>query len=272
MSNAPPVLAKTSDTAKPTIRGVLFDKDGTLVDFDRTWGNALHPVMAALSGGDAMVVEQLAAALLYDLDGRRFAPHSPLIGGTVRDVVRAWRDILGRRNDPTLAGEVDNLFTEHTLRCLTPIGDPSVVLRSLRDLGLAVGLATNDTETNARLQLAALDLDDHMTFVAGFDSGYGGKPGPGMVLAFAATLGVKPSEVALVGDTLHDMGAARAAGAVGIAVLSGPMGRAELDGEADHVVGSIADLPTLLADWHDEAGPQGHHYPRSGMPEGECAG
>jgi phosphoglycolate phosphatase len=41
-----------------------------------------------------------------------------------------------------------------------------------------------------------------------------------MVLAFAAHLGVDPAAVALVGDSTHDLHAARAAGAIGIAVAS----------------------------------------------------
>ena len=67
-----------------------------------------------------------------------------------------------------------------------------------------------------------------------------------MVLAFAARIGVPPGEVALVGDSRHDLHAAKAAGAVAIAVLTGPATREELEPLADHVVDSIADLPALL--------------------------
>jgi phosphoglycolate phosphatase len=70
-----------------------------------------------------------------------------------------------------------------------------------------------------------------------------------MVLAFADHCGLAPDEVALVGDSLHDLEAARAAGAVAIAVLTGRTGlaaRPELEPHADHVIESIADLPDLL--------------------------
>ena len=120
------------------------------------------------------------------------------------------------------------------------------MLRALQARGLRLGLATNDAEANARQQLEMLGLHGHLDFVAGYDSGHGGKPEPGMVLAFAAALGVAPAQVALVGDTPHDMGAARAAGAIAVAVLSGPVGRAVLEPMADHVIDSIADLPALV--------------------------
>jgi phosphoglycolate phosphatase len=86
-------------------------------------------------------------------------------------------------------------------------------------------------------------------FIAGYDSGYGSKPDPGMVTAFAEQHALATHEVALVGDSLHDLVAARAAGAVSVAVLTGPRKRdaaAELERHADHVLGSIADLLAIL--------------------------
>jgi phosphoglycolate phosphatase len=71
-----------------------------------------------------------------------------------------------------------------------------------------------------------------------------------MVAGFAAATGLDPAAIALVGDTLHDLHCARAAGAVAVAVLSGPLreaARETLAPHADHVIGSIAELPGLIA-------------------------
>lgn len=228
------------------VAGVLFDKDGTLVDFDATWGEAAHPVMHQLSAGDAAAMERLARVMHYEVAGRRFRPTSPFIGGSLPEIAGAWARVLGRTNAAALLAELNDLFAAETLRALMPIGDPLAVMQALRAQGRRLGLATNDTEASGLAQLEALGLDVHMDFVAGYDSGHGGKPGPGMVLAFAAALAVEPDRVALVGDTLHDLHAARAAGAVAIAVLSGPVGRDVLAPHADHVIGSIAALPDLL--------------------------
>lgn len=229
------------------LAGILFDKDGTLVDFDRTWGVAAHPVMHRMGGGDEAVVRRLADAMHYEVEARRFRPTSPLIGGSPAEILAAWGGALGRSTDASLLAELNDLFAAETLAALMPVGDPRAVLDTLRDRGFALGLATNDGEASARAQLAALGLDGHMTFVAGYDSGHGGKPEPGMVLAFAAVLGVEPARVALVGDTTHDLRAARAAGAVAVAVLSGPATRDALAPYADHVIDSVAELPDLLA-------------------------
>ena len=96
-------------------------------------------------------------------------------------------------------------------------------------------------------QAEIMGLVPHLDFIVGHDSGHGRKPDPGMVEAFARHTGLAAHEVALVGDSTHDLHAARAAGAVAIAVLSGPASRAELEPHADHVIASIADLPALVA-------------------------
>ena len=234
----------------PRLAGLLFDKDGTLVDFDMTWGRAGRDVMLDLAHGDADAVARLAAALHYDMADRRFAASSPLIAGAPDTYVHLWAEALGRIGDPALLDEMNGAFTRATLHWLAPIGDPGAVLRALASRGLKLGLATNDAEASARRQLAALDLDSHMDFVAGYDTGHGGKPDPGMVLAFADKLGVAPGRVAMVGDSPLDLAAARAAGAVAIGVLSGPARRGELEPLADHILDDIGGLPALVDALH----------------------
>jgi phosphoglycolate phosphatase len=144
---------------------------------------------------------------------------------------------------------MDERFQVWGLRHLAPIGDPAGVLSGLAASGLKLGIATNDAEASARSQAAALGIDAVTDFVAGYDSGFGAKPDPGMVSAFAIHHGLRPEEVALVGDSMHDMMAARAAGVVAIAVRTGPCtgpAMREIEAQADHVLDSIADLPAWL--------------------------
>ena len=84
-----------------------------------------------------------------------------------------------------------------------------------------------------------MDLFD---FVAGCDSGWGGKPAPGQLLAFAGRGGVDPSRVGMVGDSLHDLHAGLAAGMKRAAVLTGIAEAAELAPHADVVLPDIGHL------------------------------
>ncbi len=228
------------------ILAVLFDKDGTLVDFDETWGPATHAIIHALAAGDPELMRAQAETLQFSLENKRFRPTSPLISGSSASYGRLWGQSLGRTDYAALKREIDRLATIESLKALTPIGDPALALGALRAMGLRLGVATNDSEDSARRQIVALGLEEAIEFVAGYDSGHGGKPDPGMVLAFARHLGVAPTQIAMVGDSRHDLEAARAAGALAVAVLSGPADRDALEPHADHVVDDIRALPALF--------------------------
>lgn len=231
------------------LKAILFDKDGTLIDFDATWGPAAYAVMRDLARGNVEALRQLLAVSEYVEEERRFLPSSPLVAGSSAHYGPLWADILGCESGPDFFRLMDDLFRVHGLASLSPIGDPGAVMRGLARRNLHLGIATNDSEASARAQAEALGIDGFMSYFAGYDSGYGSKPEPGMVTAFAVAHALHPSQIAMVGDTLHDLHSARAAGARTIAVLSGPRGhkaRAELAPFSDHILGSIAELENLL--------------------------
>jgi phosphoglycolate phosphatase len=225
---------------------ILFDKDGTLIDFQKSWGPAARIAFARLARGDGAALARLAAAVAFNLESARFAPTSPFVGGSSDSYGPLCAQALGRADVEAVKREMDVALGEAVRTTLTPIGDPAGVCDALRARGLRLGVATNDSERPARDQVAILGLSDRFGFVAGYDSGFGEKPGPGMVLAFARSVAAAPARVALVGDSAHDMHAARAAGALAIAVLSGPAGREDLAPFADHVIEDIGALPGLV--------------------------
>jgi len=231
------------------LRAILFDKDGTLIDFDATWGPAAYEVMRTLAAGNDKAFAELIRVSEYLEPERRFLPTSPLVAGSSAHYGPLWAQALGRPPGLDLYHEMDELFRVWGLRHLAPIGEPAAVARALSERALRLGIATNDAEASARSQAEALGLLPFLDFIAGYDSGFGGKPHPGMVLAFADRLDVGADQIALVGDSLHDLETARLAGAIGIAVLTGPLkdaARADLAPHADYVIDSIADLPTLV--------------------------
>ena len=67
-----------------------------------------------------------------------------------------------------------------------------------------------------------------------------------MLLAFARAFDLDPRRVAMVGDSLHDLSAGRAAGMRTVGVLTGPARRADLAPLADVVLENIGDLPAWL--------------------------
>ncbi|MHC5654475.1 HAD family hydrolase [Stappia sp. ICDLI1TA098] len=231
--------------AFPPVRAVLFDKDGTLIDFQATWGPTFHALIAHLAGNDEAVMERLAKASSYHLDSRTFDADSVLVAGSNDDVVEAYAEILGLADPSALALEVNAIIGEMSLPFLSGFPDLDAATARLLELGLVLGVATNDSEASARAQMQALGLTDRFRSIIGFDSGHGAKPAPGMVTAFCTLNDLAPGEVVMVGDSLHDMHAGRAAGARTLAVTTGLIEPATLEGHADAIVGSLA----AAVDW-----------------------
>jgi phosphoglycolate phosphatase len=235
------------------IRAILFDKDGTLIDFQRTWGPATHRVMTRLCNGDTAAFERLAAVSLYDPTERKLLSGSPVVIETTYGYGKLWAQALGVPITPEFIERIDALFFQETLDHLTPMGDVAALLGQLRVRGYRLGLMTNDADANTRAQVRQLGLDALLEFVAAYDSGYGHKPDPAPVLAFAKLVNAAPAEIVVVGDSEHDLVAARAAGAIAVGVLSGPVPRERLAPHADVLLPSIAEL----ADWLCSAGSKG---------------
>ena len=251
-SSAIAPIGATARPADAAIRAILFDKDGTLVDFQRTWGPAVHAVMQRLAGGDRAVYARLAAASRFIEAEQRFLPASPLIAQPTSVYGALWAAALGREADASFFTEIDRLLCDATTLHLAAIGDPKALLTALADRGYRLGLMTNDAEITARTHVCKLGLDQVLAFVAGYDSGFGAKPEPGPVLAFARAVGVAAAQTAVVGDTLLDLAAARAAGAVAIGVLTGPTSSASLAPHADALIASPAELPAWLDRYNEK--------------------
>jgi phosphoglycolate phosphatase len=228
------------------IRAILFDKDGTLVDFDRTWGPAVQAVLRHFAGGNAALYRKLCAVSGL-VDGAHFLPESPLINEPTNVFAARWATLLGRPADAAFFTETDRLLCQATTAHLAGIGDPKAVLGELAGRGYRLGLTTSDAEATARAHVQKLGLDRMLAFVAGYDSGFGSKPEPGPVCAFAAAVGVSTREVVMVGDTALDVAMARTAGVQAVLVLTGP--RSSYDAhqaKADAVIASIAQLSAWL--------------------------
>ncbi|KEO52879.1 HAD family hydrolase [Thioclava pacifica] len=228
------------------IRAVLFDKDGTLFDFDATWGAWAKARIEAMAE-DPAHAQAMAEAIGFDLEITEFDPHSAVIAGTVEEAATLLLPHLPGRELSGLVEELEEAAREVPLVAPVPLAE---LLGGLKARGLRLGICTNDAESTARAHAERAGVSQMFDAIIGYDSGHGAKPTPRPLLAFADGLGIDPSEVVMVGDSLHDMNAARAAGMIAVAVLSGPAGRAELEPAADAVLDHIGGLP----DWLTQSG------------------
>jgi len=223
--------------------GILFDKDGTLFDFDATWVAWIEALIGRWAGADAGLRRALAEALGFDLAARRFHPRSIAIAGTPHEAAAAVAPVLGMAV-PEIVVQLNAEAERAPMAEAVPLAP---VLSALRAKGLRLGVATNDGEAPARAHLAAAGVLARFDFIAGSDTGHGAKPGPGMCTAFAAAMGLAPGRVVMVGDSRHDLLAGRAAGMQVVGVLTGPAPADELAPLADAVLPDIGELAAWLS-------------------------
>lgn len=225
------------------IKAVLFDKDGTLFDFRATWDVWTHQVLVDLAKGREDVLKAMAHDARFDLDTRKMQSDSPIIAGTQAEATSILLRHLPEWTFDTLIRHLDDLVA---VAPLVPAAPLPQLLGQLQNMGIATGVMTNDSEAGALAHLKAAGVHEMFDFVAGYDSGYGAKPDPDPLLAFAQQIGCAPEQTAMIGDSRHDLMAARAAGMVSVGVLTGVAGTDELSDLADVILGHIGHVPDWL--------------------------
>jgi phosphoglycolate phosphatase len=228
------------------IRGILFDKDGTIIDYFRTWVPLNREAALFAAGGDAVLAAELLRAHGQDPETGTIAGDSVLAIGSIAEIAEAFAAHLGDRAPAGLTASLDRLFAEGGARNAVLIPGADRTLATLKARGLRIGVATNDSVAGLKASLKRTGTLDMLDFTCGYDSGYGTKPAPGMALAFCAAVKLKPDEIAVVGDAAHDLAMGRAANvALTVGVLSGTGTAAQLEPLADIMLDSINDLPAL---------------------------
>ena len=224
------------------IDGVIFDKDGTLFDFRKSWGAWARALLAEIASHPDQITA-MGQAIGYDPASGAFSEDSPVIAGTPEDIATHLLPLMPAESRLSLVARMNTLSAQAEMVPAAPLVQ---VLGALKGRGLKLGLATNDAEAPAHAHIARAGVDQLFDYVAGFDSGHGGKPAPGMLLAFAKRFSMEPGRIVMVGDSLHDLEAGRAAGMRTVAVLTGIATEGTLAGHADVVLPDIGHLPTWI--------------------------
>jgi len=207
------------------LKGVIYDLDGTLIDSGEDLADSVNAMLARLSlpGREPRVIhgfigegaERLIRRSLGPRHEARYAEAAPI-----------WREEYGKRllAKTRLYGGVDAL---------------------LRIPPQARGVLTNKPGGFAREILRGLGVESAFRAVVGGDEAPR-KPAPDGLLRICATLGARPQDALLVGDSAVDLATGKAAGVPVCAVTWGLGERAAL-ASADYLCDTPMEVGELLA-------------------------
>lgn len=232
---------------------IIFDKDGTLLDFDSFWvpvtrfavGDLLHRL-----GCSHIPVDDVLAALghkdgVTDITG-------VFCFGTFAQVGQVIHDHLTAAGCPCDVEQVAALTVEafhanaDKAQIRPTCADLPGLLTELRALGLKLAVATTDDPFTTEKCLQTLGIGDCFEVVYTDDGVCPPKPDPHCIRDLCRRLSVSADEVVMVGDTLNDMKFARNGGVRAVGVARDGKNRAILAGLADAVIGDISHILSVI--------------------------
>ena len=232
-------------------QAIIFDKDGTLIDFDAMWGGwsvYLAEQLQVVSELD--VRTELYEAFGYDAVKRKVAAGGKLASRPMAYLYQLTIAVMEKAGlaSPKAAEAVEKAWhIPDPVLLAKPFTDLRVLFAALRKQGIHIAIATADDRAPTQAMVEALDIEEYIDTMVCADDGIPSKPAPDMVLTICERLKVDPKKVMVIGDTTSDLKMARAAGAgLAVGVLSGVSNARDLVSFADVLIDSVDDLRAYL--------------------------
>lgn len=232
---------------------IVFDKDGTLLDFDHTWGmrtaNWIR-ALAAILPGKKHHFDFFSQAIGYDWKNQRVMPDGPIAVTTAQKLVTLAAGALYREGLPwheserlavqTIRQEMGAPFQASEVQ---PVGDVAGTIRRLRDAGFLLAVATGDDRDPTEETLSLLGITSEISVIVCGDDPLPEKPDPAALFHIRDQTGIQTEQMLMIGDTINDMLTGRNATVAGCIGITGSTGDpTKLAPHADALLSSIEQL------------------------------
>lgn len=173
-----------------TIRGVLLDMDGTIVD-------AFPPIIRALN-------QTFVEYGLPQMTAREVKRHTGRGDCSMISLFGERREEAGRR--------FLEIHDENYLQQITPVAGAGELLCWLQRQKIPCAIVTSKSQTRAEAQIDRLGWNPYIRAIIGKIDGRPEKPDPAPLLLGCEALEIHPGQAVMIGDGVADMKAARRAG------------------------------------------------------------
>ncbi|AXI10294.1 HAD-IA family hydrolase [Oceanobacillus sp. 143] len=227
------------------IKGILFDKDGTLIEFNSLWVEStyemIHTLVKEYANTDyAQKCEEIAN--LIGLEGHQVREDSILASGTSEQMSATIATVL-HADQQQVHQKINTFLYEETVRNsnnIKAIGDIRKLFEKLKQDNFTIGIVTADNYDITDYTLRYLGIREHVDFI-GTASNYERKPNIEAMQAFCNACHLEKNEVIHVGDSVVDMEFSRH-GRLGVGVLSGVGTEDTLRKYTPYIIENVHDL------------------------------
>lgn len=237
------------------IRGVLFDKDGTLLEFDTLWGAATRRVIPSFLRALSVPAEhhlyermlEVLGVTEVGVDAEKALAWMPY-AQMAEVLIKALKEEGFVIKNPDAAAILTKLYYKEITRPeakIIPTADLIRVMKKLKDRKCLIGLATADSERAAKFCLDRLKIRNYFDYIGASGETVRPKPASDLCDRFCRKYRLLPEEVMVVGDSPTDMEFAHNSGALAVGVLSGVGSREGLKGMADILIPSVDVLDQI---------------------------
>ena len=213
-----------------SLKAVLFDVDGTLVDSNDA--HAAAWVRAFTEHG--VTVDPAHVRRCIGMGGDKLMPE---VSGLSEDSLQGVA-IAERRGE---------IFLTELMPTLKPFKDADDLVAAVKELGLTAVAASSAKEDELKALLQLSDTTSLMDDATSSDDAEQSKPAPDIVEAALKRAKASPAEAIMIGDTPYDIEAARRAGVKTIAFRSGGWSDADLAGAIEIYDGAWELLAKLAS-------------------------
>lgn len=194
------------------IKAIIFDKDGTLMDFDSFWVTVSRYAIADIfnkTGCTNGEIEQVLESLdvkggVADINGILAQDPFPVMGRAINRCLEKYGVILSDEEATKLTVEayhknIDNGIVSPACK------DLAEVMKRLKSIGVILAVATTDDPYDTELCLKKLGVFEYFDEIYTDDGKLPPKPDPYCIDALCKKYGFDKNEVVMVGDTLNDV-------------------------------------------------------------------
>ncbi len=237
---------------------IIFDKDGTLVDFKSTWlpifEDRLQNIikLTGLSSERAnLFIRKCHRAFGITLKRKHIDPKGPfpystrfedeiIFADTLYSIKIPWEK--ARENTRRAIDISEKRLSRVELA--RPVRNLKRVIETIYGTGIKLAIATADHTEIAEQTMERFEIKNYFHAIVGSDTVKNGKPHPEMIEYICKNLSVTKEKTVIIGDTITDMIMGRKA-RVGLLVgviEGGVAGRRDLMPLADVVINSIREI------------------------------